>query len=127
MTINKHKIDEILVPVPTKDQRNREEKVRSEFWPKFRKYAARLPYAEDVAAAYYCATDKTTPFKVRGTLLAALAYFIMPIDVIPDILALVGFTDDIAVLMYALNTVSQHVKDEHREQARIALQEADAD
>lgn len=127
MTINNDKIDEVLMPVPTEEQRNREEKVRSEFWPKFRKYAARLPYAEDVAAAYYCATDKATPFKVRGTLLAALAYFIMPIDVVPDILALVGFTDDIAVLMYALKTVNKHVNDDHREQARIALADAKAD
>ena len=80
-----------------------------------------LPLAEDFAAAYFCATDKSTPMKVRGTLLAALAYFIMPIDLVPDILALVGFTDDIAVLTAALTLVQNHVTDEHREKARDAI------
>lgn len=120
--MDKSKIESVLLPVPIEQQKSREDTVREEFWPKFRAFAARLPFAEDVAAAYFCATDSKTPFKVRGTLLAALAYFIMPIDLIPDFLAILGFTDDIAVLSAAFALVSQHVTDEHREKARDALE-----
>lgn len=119
--MDKSKIDSILQPVPHDKQQDREETVRSEFWPKFRTFASQLPFAEDVAAAYFCATDRNTPLKVRGTLLAALAYFIMPLDLIPDILVFVGFTDDIAVLSATFALVSRHITDEHREKARDAL------
>ncbi|MFD0916595.1 YkvA family protein [Pseudahrensia aquimaris] len=119
--MDKSKIDDILLPVPLEEQERRENKVKSEFWPKMRSFAAQIPFAEDAAAAWYCATDKNTPLKVRGTLFAALAYFIMPIDVVPDILAFIGFTDDTAVLMAALALVSQNITEEHREKAREAL------
>ena len=125
--MNKEKITNVLVPVSAEKQRQREEHVRTDFWPKFRAFASKLPFAEDIVAAYFCATDSRTPFKVRGTLLAALAYVIMPADFIPDILALVGFTDDIAVLSAAFAMVSQHVTDEHREKARTALDEMGGD
>ena len=69
--MEKTKIEQVLLPVAVEKQQNREEKVRREFWPKFRSFAAQLPFAEDVAAAYFCAVDKKTPLKVRGTLLAA--------------------------------------------------------
>lgn len=121
--MDKSKIEQALVPVTVEQQSSREETVRDQFWPKFRAFAGQLPFAEDVAAAYFCATDKNVPFKVRGTLLAALAYFIMPLDFLPDILALVGFTDDIAVLTYAFSVVSQHITDDHRAAAREALRE----
>jgi len=121
--MDKPKIDKVLLPVSVEIQQSRQEKVRSEFWPKFKKFAAHIPFSEDLVASYYCATDRQTPFKVRGTLLAALAYFIMPLDFIPDILAMVGISDDIAVLSAAIALVGQHITDEHREKARCALQE----
>ena len=117
------KIKKVFLPVSVEKQKNREEQVKSDFWPKFRAFAGKLPFAEDLVAAYYCAIDSNTPFKVRGTLLAALAYFIMPVDFIPDILAMVGFTDDIAVLSAAFAMVSQHVTEEHREKAKETLSE----
>jgi len=121
--MDKTKIDKILLPVPVEQQASRQEKVEAEFWPKFRKFAAQIPFAEEVVAAYYCATDSKTPLKVRGTLLAALAYFIMPLDFIPDILAMVGLTDDITILTAAITMVGSHVTDEHRDKAREALSE----
>ena len=124
MMMEKAKIDEILLPVPAEQQAKRERKVREQFWPKLRSFAAQLPFAEDLAAAWFCATDSKTPLKVRGTLLAALAYFIMPIDTIPDILAFVGFTDDMAVITAAIALVSQNITEEHRAKAREALSNA---
>ena len=121
--MNESKLDKVLIPVSPEINEERDEKVRSEFWPKFKKFAAKLPLAEDFAAAYYCATDKSTPLKVRGTLLAALAYFIMPIDLVPDFLVFVVFTDDIAVLTAALTMVQSNITDEHRKQAQKAISE----
>ncbi|MEM1317713.1 MAG: YkvA family protein [Pseudomonadota bacterium] len=127
--IDEVKVNEVLAPVSTQVQARREEKVRRDFWPKFRRFAARLPFAHQVAAAYFCAVDPKVPFRVRGTLLAALAYFIMPLDLIPDLLAFVGMTDDIAVLTTAFSVISAHLTDEHREQAQgaLAAMEAEAD
>lgn len=123
--MNNETVDKILLPVPLAKTNKREKTVRREFWSKFRSYASALPFAEDVAAGYYCATDRNTPFKVRATLLAALAYFIMPLDMVPDILAMVGFTDDIAVLSAAIAMVQNHVTDEHRTKARAAMENID--
>jgi uncharacterized membrane protein YkvA (DUF1232 family) len=96
-------------------------RVREEFWPKMKAVAAKVPFAEDAIAAYYCTMDRDTPLRVRGTLLAALAYFVMPLDFLPDVLPALGFTDDAAVLMMAFQLISSHIKPEHRDAARAAL------
>src|SRR5690242_17213650 len=50
--------------------------VTRDFWTALKQFAGRLPFVEDLVAAYYCALDPATPMRVRGILLAALAYFI---------------------------------------------------
>ena len=72
-------------------------------------------------AAYYCAFDNDTPLTVKATLVAALAYFVLPVDAIPDVLPVIGFTDDAAVLAIAINLVASHIHPAHREAARNAL------
>ena len=98
-----------------------EDTVRRGFWRKLRRFAAQLPFAEDLLAAYYCAFDRDTPLQVKAALVGALAYFILPFDVIPDMLPLIGFADDAAVLATALRLVASHMKPEHREAAKRAL------
>jgi len=98
-----------------------EARVRAGFWDKARRVAARIPFAEDLLAAYYCAFDHATPLRVKAALLGALAYFVMPIDAIPDFLPLLGYADDAAVLLTALRLVDAHIRPEHREAARRAL------
>jgi uncharacterized membrane protein YkvA (DUF1232 family) len=95
--------------------------LRRAFWEKARRVAARIPFAEDLLAAYYCAFDQATPLQVKAALLGALAYFVLPFDTVPDVLPFLGFTDDAAVLLTALRMVSGHIKPEHREAARSAL------
>src|ERR1700710_1283535 len=97
------------------------ERVRKNFWIKIKRVVARLPFAEDLLAAYYCAFDKQTPRHVQATLLGALAYFILPFDFIPDMLPVLGFTDDAAVLATAIRLVATHITPEHRDAARAAL------
>jgi uncharacterized membrane protein YkvA (DUF1232 family) len=96
--------------------------VRRDFWGKLRRFAAGLPFAEDLLAAYYCAFDRQTPGHVRVVLLGALAYFVLPFDAIPDMLPLFGFTDDAAVLATAIKLVSDSMLPKHREAARQALE-----
>jgi len=98
-----------------------EARLKAGFWKKMKAVAARIPFAEDALAAYYCALDRQTPLSVRAALWGALAYFIMPFDVIPDYLPLIGYTDDAAVLATALRMVASHMLPEHREAARRAL------
>ena len=105
----------------SEDIERREQKVRAEFWDKLRRFAGRIPFAEDLVAAYYCALDTRTPLRVRGMLLGALVYFILPIDAIPDLIAGFGFTDDAAVLVAALTLVSGHIQPRHRAAAAKAL------
>ena len=100
-----------------------EERVRRGFWPKVRRVAARLPFAEDLLAAYYCAFDRNTPRHVQVALIGALAYFVLPFDFVPDVLPMLGFTDDAAVLATAIRLVVGHMTPEHREAARRALDE----
>lgn len=102
-------------------------RLATEFWPKFKRFAARLPFAEDLLAAYFCAFDRDTPRHVQAALLGALAYFVLPFDAIPDMLPLVGFTDDAAVLATAMKLVAAHIKPEHHEAARRVLARAAGD
>ena len=104
-----------------------EKSVRKGFWSTFGKAAGRIPFAEDVVAAYYCALDPETPGKSKAVLMGALAYFIMPIDAIPDILAFVGFSDDIAVLTLAIATIRSNLTEAHRIAARQSLKDFSAD
>jgi len=98
-----------------------EAEVRRGFWRKLRRLAARLPFAEDLIAAHYCAFDRQTPFKVKAALVGALAYFVLPTDAIPDVLPVIGYTDDAAVLAAAIKLVASHITPDHREAARRTL------
>ncbi len=98
------------------------------FWGKLRRVLAHIPFAEDLVAARYCALDPATPAYVKAVLMAALAYFIMPADVIPDFIAGFGFTDDAAVMLAAIKAVSDHLTPDHRAKARRWLdREGDGD
>ena len=97
------------------------ESLRRRFWSKLKAVAAQLPFAEDLLAAYYCAFDSHTPRHVQAALLGAIAYFILPFDFVPDMLPVLGFTDDAAILATALRMVVTHITPEHREAARAAL------
>jgi uncharacterized membrane protein YkvA (DUF1232 family) len=57
-------------------------------------------------------------------LLGALAYFVLPFDFVPDMLPVIGFTDDAAVLATAIRVVAAHIMPEHRDAARRALARA---
>ena len=116
-TLNDVSMNEVVLAI-------REQKVRAEFWGKLKRVAGKLPFVDDLVAVYYCSMDTGTPLKVRATLLGALAYFILPIDLVPDFLAGVGYGDDAAILAAAISLVSSHIKPKHRAAAARALDKA---
>jgi uncharacterized membrane protein YkvA (DUF1232 family) len=111
---------EILGP---EDAAEKEARIRARFWPTVKKALRSLPFIEEVVAAYYAMLDPRTPIKPRLVLIGALAYFVTPFDLVPDILLGPGFVDDASILLAALAAVRSSVRDEHREAARCALAE----
>jgi len=70
---------------------------------------------------YFMMKDEKVPLKTKVTIAAALGYFILPADLIPDIAPLVGFTDDLGVLIFALSRISDQITEEIHEKARLKL------
>lgn len=98
-----------------------EQRVARGFWPKIRRVASRVPFAPQALAVWFCARDDATPMAAKGMMFAALAYFVLPTDAVPDFIAGLGYTDDAAVFAAMLAIVGRHLKPRHREAAREAL------
>lgn len=111
---------EVVPYDPAKLERDQRRVARG-FWPKLRRLAAHLPFVKEMLAAYFAAMDPKTPTYVKAVLMGALAYFVLPIDMIPDFIAAFGYSDDAAVLLTAVRTVSGHIKPEHEDQAERTL------
>jgi len=96
--------------------------------PKVRRTLGRVPFARDAVAAFFAARDPQTPTGVKAAVMAALAYFIVPFDMLPDFIAALGYTDDATVFYGAWRLLAPHLKPEHAEKARrFLLQEAGED
>lgn len=115
------KFGEILLPGDEETQSRQERNVRAKFWPTLKRAIRQIPFSRDVVAGFFCAMDPRTPLRARGILLAALGYFVLPFDTIPDVFAMVGFTDDIAVLTAAIALIRGHITQDHYEAADRAL------
>lgn len=102
-------------------QKVNEVRVTRGFWPKIRRTASKIPFADQALSVWYAARDPETPATAKGIMLGALAYFVLPVDAIPDIFAGIGFTDDAAVIAALLATLGSNIKRRHRDEARAAL------
>ncbi|GKW48600.1 YkvA family protein [Halomonas sp. NCCP-2165] len=93
------------------------------FWNKATKYAKKAgeKTLSPALKLYYSAKDPDTPTWAKTTMYGALGYFISPVDGIPDITPVLGYTDDVGVLAGAIGIVAAHIKDEHAEQAMQTL------
>lgn len=109
------------MPAATDDFATNRARVVQGFWFKAKRVAAKLPFTEELLAAYYCAFDRDTPRHVQISLMGALAYFVLPLDVMPDVMPLLGFADDATVLATAIRMVASHIRPDHRAAARAAL------
>lgn len=89
------------------------------FWSKIVKYAKKAGHGviEKALWLYFSAQRPDTPIWAKTTIYAALAYFVLPIDAVPDALPVVGFTDDLGVLAGALAAVSMYINEDVKNQA----------
>ncbi len=104
-----------------------EQRVAKGFWPKIRKVATRVPFAADALSVWFCARDPATPTAAKGLMMAALAYFVLPTDAIPDFLGVLGFTDDAAVFAALIAVIGKNLKAEHKDAARAVLEKVAAE
>ncbi len=95
------------------------------FWKKIKSYSRRagLQVVHAALLLYYLMQSRSVPVKAKAGIAAALGYFVLPMDIIPDIAFMVGFTDDLAVLMFAISQVSRYITDDVKQSARARLQQ----
>lgn len=95
------------------------------FWDKVTKYAKKAgkKVIEPSLKMYYAAQDADTPIWAKSIIYGALGYFILPIDLVPDVAPVVGYTDDLTTIAAALAAVAAHIKEEHSELARVKMQQ----
>ena len=93
------------------------------FWQKVKKVgeAAGAKTVYTALLLYYAYHRKETPTWAKSMVLGVLGYFIAPIDAIPDITFLVGYTDDFGLLSMALVTIAAYVNEDVRGQARAHM------
>lgn len=93
------------------------------FWKKVKSYAktAGENVLEPALKMYYAATDSDTPTWAKTTIYTALGYFIFPVDAIPDVAPLIGYSDDLGVLVVAAAATAAHIKEEHVKKAKATL------
>jgi uncharacterized membrane protein YkvA (DUF1232 family) len=96
--------------------------LRRRIWGKLKREAANIPFVEDALTAHYCAFDRNTPLYVKLALVGAVVYFLVPDDLIPDSIPVLGYVDDAAVLAGAMKIFASHIKPEHRQAARVMLE-----
>ena len=96
-----------------------EEYSEDSLWEKIAAFALRAgrEIIERVLVLYYCFQDRDTPAWAKTIIMGALGYFIAPLDAIPDLMAGVGFSDDLGALAVAFAAVAMHIKPEHKRQA----------
>jgi len=102
-----------------------EEYSENSFWDKIKNFA-KMAGAEVIGKAlelYYTMQNPHTPTWAKTVIIGALGYFISPIDAIPDITPIIGFSDDLGVLTAAIATVAMYITDEAKEKAKNKLEE----
>ena len=76
-----------------------------------------------VMLLFYLLSDKNVPLRNKMIIMAALGYFILPADLIADIIPVLGFTDDAAFLSYALGSVADSITPEVKSKAKEKIKE----
>lgn len=105
----------------TKTQ-SQEEYVKSTFWIKLKKHASKIPFVKDAVAMYYCALDPKTPLWAKTVAYGALAYLVLPIDAVPDLIPVGGFVDDGGAIAAAIAALHGYITDEHKKKAEDWLE-----
>jgi uncharacterized membrane protein YkvA (DUF1232 family) len=94
------------------------------FWDKLQRFAkaAGTEVVEKALLLYYAAQEENAPAWAKATVAGALGYFILPLDAIPDLAPITGYTDDLGVLAIATIALATYINDDVREKARLKLE-----
>ena len=95
------------------------------FWKKLKGFAGKAGIKVVYLALllYYMLIDEAVDLKSKLTIAASLGYFIFPLDLLPDLLPIIGFTDDLSVLMFAMSVVKGKINETHRLKARNTMEQ----
>jgi len=109
--------------LPEKTNQYAKEYGEKPFWKKVGSFAAAAGkrVIQTALILYYCLQDADTPAWAKTVIISSLGYFILPADAIPDIIAAVGYADDLGALASAAATIAAHIKPEHRDKAEKKL------
>lgn len=105
------------LPVPVPDDYD-QRRVEEDFWPKLKRVAAEVPGVSDLLALYYYMNSDQAPFQHKVAVVATLAYFIMPVDALPDFFGALGYTDDLAVALGLIRFIGSEKMQPYRKYAR---------
>lgn len=96
---------------------------KNEFFNKIARFSGKLGKGalHNLFLLFFMLADKKIPARKRIIIVAALGYFILPTDFIADFIPVLGFTDDVSFLIYAVSAVNEHITDELSEKARNAV------
>ncbi len=110
--------------LPTTSRSSQASYSEPRFWEKLTQQALRAgrEVIEKALWLYYAAERPETPARAKSVVYGALAYFILPIDALPDFIPLAGYTDDLGVLAFAVFTISRYIDDGVKEKASSTMQ-----
>ncbi|MCQ2275125.1 MAG: DUF1232 domain-containing protein [Bacteroidales bacterium] len=95
------------------------------FWAKVKKIASKAgrQIIQPALELYYVLLSQDVPIKSKGIIIGALGYLILPTDLIPDFIPILGFGDDATALALALKMVSDNVTPEIKAKAEAKANE----
>lgn len=107
------------------DNRYQKEYSEAGFWQKAKAVgkSAGKTVMEPALRLYYVTQSTEVPTMAKARAMAALGYFILPLDVIADLLPVIGLTDDVAVMLVAIASLAKYIDDDVRARAQGKLQE----
>jgi len=70
---------------------------------------------------YYTLQKATTPMLAKSVIIGALGYFILPVDLIPDFIPIIGFSDDLSALVSAVVAVALFIDEDTKSKAKEKL------
>lgn len=95
------------------------------FWDKVKNFALKAgkEVIEKALWLYYAAQQPNTPVWAKTVIYGALAYFVLPVDAVPDAIPVAGFTDDLGALAAALGAVAMYVTEDVKQMAADRMRE----
>jgi len=94
-------------------------------WEKIKRFSrvAGQDLIEKALCLYYAAQRPETPIWAKTVVYSALGYFILPMDLIPDLTPAVGFSDDLGALGLALATIAAYINTDVKDKASEKIKE----